>query len=132
MRYTISKIKKAFGHKLIGTKFMKKMVAKVVLLFPENTIEFVTKHCWFVSSFEDGWGFTLRSDELRDGECLIFLSDELLREDEEQIRYTIVHEIGHVVLGHRNSIGKVQTKSEVRKQEREAHGFASNLLGPFS
>jgi Zn-dependent peptidase ImmA (M78 family) len=35
--------------------------------------------------------------------------------------------VGHVVLGHRNSIGKVQTKREVRKQEKEADEFASRF-----
>ncbi len=104
------------------------MVCQTLLIFPSRIINYVTKHCWFVGSFEDGWGFTLRGKELGKDECLIFLSDELLGEDEEQIRYTIVHEIGHVVLGHRNSILEVQTKAEVRKQERQAHEFAEYFL----
>lgn len=126
---TISEIRKSFGHRLIGTKFMKQKVASAVSLLPDNITNFVTKKCWFVSSFEDGWAFTLRHNDLSKGEFLVFLSDELLAESEEQIRYTILHEIGHVVLGHRNSIGEVQTKAEVRKQEKEADEFArKNLL----
>jgi hypothetical protein len=31
-------------------------------------------------------------------------------------------------LGHRNSIGKVQSKAEVRKQEKEADEFAIKFL----
>jgi len=102
---------------------MKRIVAKTLLLFPGDIIDFVAKNCWFVSSFEDGWAFVLKGSELGKGEYLIFLSDELMAAGEEQMRRTIVHEIGHVVLGHRNSIGEVQSKSEVEKQERQADEF---------
>ena len=121
---TISEIRKSFGHKLIGTEFMKKVVCRAVLLLPPETAKFVAKHCWIVGSFEDGWAFTLKGSEIGKGEYLIFLSDELLNSGERQMRYTLIHEIGHVVLGHRNSIGEVQTKAEVRKQEKEAEAFA--------
>jgi hypothetical protein len=124
----LKKIEISFGHKLIGTSVMKKMVIKTLGFFPENIIKFVTRNVWFVSSFEDGWAFTLRGNELKRSEYLIFLSDELLREDEKQIMWTIAHEIGHVILGHRNSIGKTQSKSEVKKQEKEADEFAKEYL----
>ena len=124
----ISEIRKSFGHKLIGTEFMKKIVCRAVLLLPEETAKFVAKHCWITGSFEDGWAFTLRGSEIGKGEYLIFLSDELLNAGERQMTYTLIHEIGHVVLGHRNSIGEVQTKSEIRKQEKEADAFAIKFL----
>lgn len=123
-----STVQKAFGHKLIGTRFMKKMVAKTLLRLPPEIAEEVVKHCWFVSSFKDGWAFTVRRRDLKKGECLIFLSDELLREDPRQIIWTITHEIGHVILKHRNSIGAVQTKSEIKRQEKEADDFAKKYL----
>lgn len=59
---------------------------------------------------------------------LIFLSDDLFRESPNQIRYTIVHEIGHVILGHRNSILERQSKVEIRIQEKEADDFAKQFL----
>jgi Zn-dependent protease with chaperone function len=124
----VSEIQKAFGHRLIGTRLMKRMVVTALRRMPDKTIEKVTKHCWFVSSFEDGWAFTLRHNDLKRGEFLIFLSDELLQEDENQIIWTITHEIGHVILGHRNSIGVVQSKAEIRKQEKEADEFAIKIL----
>ena len=123
-----SQIQKAFGHKLIGSKFMQKMVCRALLHLPENIVSVITKSTWFVSSFDDGWAFTLRGDELKRGEHLIFLADELLEQDDRQIIWTILHEIGHVVLGHRNSIGSVQSKSEIRKQEKEADEFAGRHL----
>ena len=61
-------------------------------------------------------------------EYVIFLSDELLKEPAAQIHYTIAHEIGHVILGHKNSIGRLQSKSEIRKQEKEAHNFVKKYL----
>jgi len=108
---------------------MKKMVFKTLKFFPQEITDHVAKNCWFVGSFEDGWAFTLRGDELKKNECLIFLSDELLKEDEGQIIWTIAHEIGHVILGHRNSIGEVQSKSEIKKQEKEADGFVRKYIG---
>jgi hypothetical protein len=123
-----SEIQKALGHKLIGTSFMKRVVCQTILLLPPDLINFVTKNVWFVGSFTDGWAFTLKAGELGKGEYLIFLSDELLEAGESDMRFTILHEIGHVVLGHRNSIGKVQGKSEVRLQEREADKFARKLI----
>lgn len=122
-------VEKALGHKLIGTKRIKKLVAGTILLLPDELVNFVTKYCWFVSSFTDGWSFTLRAEDLKKGEYLIFLSDELIEEPVWQIRFTLMHEIGHVVLGHRNSIGEVQTKSEIKRQEREADAFAKKYLG---
>ncbi len=103
---------------------MKNIVIKTVQILPDEMIDYITHHCWFVSSFEEGWAFTLKADELRQDEYLIFLSDELLRQDENQIASTIVHEIGHVILGHKNAIRIPQSKSEIRKQEREANEFA--------
>jgi len=124
----ISEVKKAFGHKLIGTSYMKKVVCRTVLLLTPEVAEFVTQSCWFVGSFTDGWAFTLKGNEIGKGEYLIFLSDELLNAGESDMRYTILHEIGHVILGHRNSIGEVQTKAEVKKQEKEADEFAKKFL----
>lgn len=107
---------------------MKRMVIKTLSFFPEEIVNYVTKTTWFIGSFEDGWAFTLRGDELKPNEYLIFLSDELLVEDEAQIIWTIAHEIGHVVLNHRNSIGLPQTKSEIKKQEKEADEFAKKYV----
>jgi hypothetical protein len=124
----MKKLQAKFGHKLQGSKFMKSMVIKTLQFFPEEIINFITASCWFVGSFEDGWAFTLRGDELKKNEYLIFLSDELLAEDEKQIMWTIAHEIGHVILDHKNSIGEVQSKSEIKKQEDEADEFAAKYI----
>lgn len=126
--YSNLKIKNRFGHKLQGNKFMQSIVIKTLQFFPEEIINFITANVWFVGSFEDGWAFTLKGDELKKDEYLVFLSDELLQENERQIIWTIAHEIGHVILGHKNSIGKLQTKSEIKKQEKDANKFAEKYL----
>jgi hypothetical protein len=126
--YTFSKIQKAFGPRLIGNKFMKRTVSETLSIFPNEIIYFVTRNCWIIGSFEDGWAFTLKAGDLKKNEFLIFLSDELLSQNTRQIRYTISHEIGHIILGHRNAIGKTQSKSEVRRQEKEADAFAKHFL----
>jgi Zn-dependent protease with chaperone function len=125
---TISQIQRSFGHRLIGTQLMKRMVAITLQRFPPKIIDRITGTTWFVGSFPDGWAFTIRGDELKKNEHLIFLTDELMQEKEDQIIWTIAHEIGHVILGHRNSIGRVQTKVEVKRQEKQADEFARNYL----
>lgn len=128
MNYTFTKIRQKFGGKLIGSGKMKQMVCSTLLIFPEDIIKKVTQKVWFISSFDDGWAFALRGDELKKDEALIFLSDELLKEKERQIRFTIAHEIGHVILGHRNSIGRKQTSTEIARQEKEADKFVKKYL----
>ncbi len=125
---TSSKIQKDLGHRLIGSGYMKRMVVKAIQKLPLKIQTTVTSKCWFIASFTDGWAFALRWDEIKKGEYLIYLSDELLNASEEETIRTIIHEIGHVVLGHRNSIGKVQPKSEVRRQEKEADEFTGNYI----
>ena len=76
---------------------------------------------------EDAYGFTFTGNDLKN-QHLIFLSDELFRESKEQISRTIAHEIGHVILNHRNSTLTSQTKEEIRKQEKEADAFAKEYI----
>ena len=49
-------------------------------------------------------------------------------QSENQIKYTIAHEIGHVFLGHNNSTSYIQSKKEIKKQEFEADNFAKKYL----
>ena len=118
------RIKSDFGGKLVGNSKMQKLVCESLLLFPQKISNFVTKNVWFISSFDDSWGFVLRGDELRKGKYLIFLGDELFDQDKYSQEYTIAHEIGHVILGHKNSFIENQSGKEIDEQEREAHKFA--------
>ncbi len=127
MKQELEEIKKQFSGKLIGKVAMQRAVCETLLLFPINIIDKVTKTCWFVSSFDDAWGFTLRGAELG-GKYLVFLSDELFEQDKNQQHYTIAHEIGHVILGHRNAILEPQPARETSRQETEADEFAISFL----
>ena len=81
----------------------------------------------FFASLEDAWAFTFTGNDLKNN-YLIFLSDELMFQNKDQIKYTIAHEIGHVILGHRNSVLEKQSKKEIKKQEKEADVFAKKYL----
>ncbi len=116
-------IKILFGNRLVGTKKLQYFVVSVLSKMPEDIAEYITKNTWFLGSFEDAWAFTFTGNDLK-GKHLIFISDDLLNQPAHQIRYTISHEIGHVILRHRNSVFEKQDKSEIRKQEREADEFA--------
>ncbi|SRR6266568_1959076 len=127
MKWTVIKVRRALGGKLIGNLYIREFVCKTLLLLPSEIIEYVCEKVWFISSQDDAWAFTFRGSDIRDRN-LVILSDELLKQEESQIRYTILHEIGHVVLNHRNSIGYEQTQSEINQQEEEADRFAKKYL----
>ena len=127
MNEKVREIYYSFGGKLVGTKLMKQHVCEVLSLMEEDIINFITSKCWFFASMEDAFAFTLTGNDLKDYH-LIFLSDELFGEPLSQIRYTIAHEIGHVMLGHRNSILERQSKQEIRQQERQADAFARKYV----
>lgn len=116
----------SFNGKLVGSSLMKKWVCKTLAQTNGEIIDFVNKNCWFVSSMEDAWAFTFTGNDLADMH-LIFLGEELFSESGKQIQYTIAHEIGHVMLGHRNSTIVRQSKDEVKNQERQADEFAKSL-----
>lgn len=127
MHWDFKTIRKRLGGKLIGNVLMKTVVCETILLFPSEIIDYVTRNIWFFSSADDAWAYTFDGNETRD-KHFIFLSSELFTEDKSQIQYTIAHEIGHVILKHSNSIGRKQTQSEIKIQEREADLFAKKYL----
>jgi hypothetical protein len=129
MNQKLEEIKQKFSGKLAGGKRMRRLVCETLLVFPPDIVDCITKNVWFVSSFEDAWGFVLKIDELKSkGEFVIFLGDELWEKEKSAQRYEIAHEIGHVILKHRNAITAPQSKAEVNRQEKEAHEFALKYL----
>ena len=127
MKWSVKKIRKTLGGKLIGTLYMREIVCRTLLFLPSEIIEYVCTTVWFISSQDDAWAFTFRGADIKDRN-LIFLSDKLLRQYQAQIQFTILHEVGHVVLQHRNSIGIGQTETEIKQQELAADAFANNYL----
>ncbi len=127
MNEKIEIIYHAFGGKLVGSFAMKMHVCQTLSGMTSEIIDFITQNCWFFGSMEDAWAFTFTGNDLKDHH-LIFLSDELLIQDDNQIHWSIAHEIGHVMLGHRNSILVKQTKQEINRQEKEADEFAGKFV----
>ena len=126
MRGDLKEIYYAFDGKLVGSRTMKQNVCEVLSKMSPDVIRFVTHNCWFFASMEDAWAFTFTGNDLKN-QHLIFLSDELMLQSKEHIYYTIAHEIGHVTLGHRNSVLERQSKQEVKIQEEEAGLFAKQF-----
>lgn len=127
MKVTTRDVYRLFGGKIHGTKTMKNYVCQVVAKLPLDIIEHITSDCWFLGSTTDAWAYSFRGDEVS-GKHLIVLSDSLWEQPEQDIIYTIAHEIGHIVLGHRNAILAPQTKREIAKQEKEARDFALRYI----
>jgi Zn-dependent protease with chaperone function len=112
--------------KITGSKRAHYLINQAVRLLPTDVLPKICR-IRFISSFDDAWGYVLTSEDIR-SEYLIVLSDDLFEQSRDQIIYTILHEIGHVVLGHKNSFGRRQTKSEIQKQELEADAFAMKYI----
>jgi hypothetical protein len=123
---TAREIYHAFNGKLVGTTFMKRCVCETLAKMPDKIINYVTRNCWFFGSMDDAWAFTFTGNDLKD-QHLIFLSDDLLNQHPRQIQFSIAHEIGHVLLKHRNSTLVKQSKQEIKKQERQADEFAKQF-----
>ena len=120
---TIDEIQQTFFGKVIGSKFIQHSVYETVAKFPDDLAFQITSSCWFMGSFDDAYAYTFTGNDLKD-QHLIFLSDDLFHQSTQQIQFTIAHEIGHVILGHKNSIQYKQTKEEIKRQEKEADAFA--------
>jgi hypothetical protein len=124
---TAREVYKDFNGKLVGTSCMRRCVYQTLVKMPDEIVDFVTKNCWFLGSMKNAFAYTFTGNDLKN-QHLIFLSDELLNQDLEQIQFSIAHEIGHVILRHRNSTLTEQTKQEIRKQEKEADEFARKFI----
>lgn len=127
MKRKVKEIYHMFDGKLVGTPLMKVQICEVLVKMPPDIINYITQKCWFISSLQDAWAFAFTGNDLQD-QHLIFLSDALLNQDISQIRFTIAHEIGHVILKHRNSVKLTQTQTEIKQQEKEADEFADNYI----
>jgi len=89
---TISQIKSAFDGKLVAGDFAKQLIAKTVAKLPIEKQEYLTKNVWFFCSLPETWAYAFHGNDLKN-KHLIFLSDELFEEPENQIQYTILHEL---------------------------------------
>ena len=121
---TIDEIRQAFFGKVIGNKSIQKKVYETVAKFPDDIAQKITKSCWFMGSFDDAYAYAFTGNDVKD-QHLIFLSDDLFNQSNEQIEFTIAHEIGHIILGHKNSVQYKQSKEEIKQQEKAADAFAN-------
>lgn len=124
---TPQRIYHLLGGQLIGKPRAKTLIVETLAVLPMEMLQDLLPKLWIISTPQDVWAMTFKGvDHKKDH--LIFLSDELFEQGEERIKYTILHEIGHVLLGYENSINRTQTQSEIQKQERQADQFAKKYL----
>ncbi|WP_435633953.1 ImmA/IrrE family metallo-endopeptidase [Levilactobacillus brevis] len=76
----------------------------------------------------------------RSNKFFIFFNDDTGRKSPQRIRYTLAHELGHILLGHftgddavlsRNSLSNGLPKKVYNQLEKEANAFASEFLSPI-
>lgn len=127
MEWTVEQVRWSFSGRLIGSSFMQKVICQTMLCLPPEIIKYATSSVWFISSSSDAWAFTLKGSDV-EGQFIIFLPNELFRQRHNKIRYTILHEIGHIILGHNNSMGYKQSLQEINRQEKAADKFAKKYL----
>ena len=122
---TYDQIVYTIGGKVIGNSRVKHFVYETLTKFPNDIASFIAQNCWFMGSFDDAYAYAFTGNDLKN-QHLIFLSDDLFNQSKEQIHFTIAHEIGHVMLGHKNSVEYKQSKEEITRQEKEADAFANS------
>lgn len=127
MKRNIPDIINAFDGKLIGNDNIKQYVCRTLLLMEDTIISYITEYCWFFGSTNDSLAYTFTGNDLLNMH-FIYVSDALFVQNEQLIMYTIAHEIGHVMLKHRNSVFEKQSKTEIRRQEKEADAFARKYV----
>ena len=113
--------------RILGNKYLKVLVAKTLSVIPSDVKEHIAKNVTFIGPFDDAWAYTLQASDL-ETKYIVVISDELLAQNENQIIKTLIHEIGHATLGHRNAFYKPQSQHEIKKQEREANEFARRII----
>src|SRR5690242_21520627 len=120
---TFHDIERAFEGKVIGSERLKHFVYQTLTVFPDDIALFISKYCWFMGSMDDAYAYAFTGNDLKD-QHLIFLSDDLLIQSDQQIQFTVAHEIGHIILNHKNSVEYRQTREEISEQEKQADEFA--------
>ena len=122
---TYEDVSHTLGGKVVGNTRIKHYVYQTLSLFPDDIALYIARSCWFMGSFDDAYAYAFTGNDLKN-QHLIFLSDDLFNQEKEQIQFTIAHEVGHVMLGHKNSIEYKQSKKEITQQEKEADAFANS------
>ena len=100
-------------------------LAKALSILERDLIDKLAEEVRFICCHSGIFGFQLRlkSEYLKGKKAVIFLSEEVFKGEEEEIRHTILHETAHYVLKHKClfdfSIGE-EDKLEAQEVEADA------------
>lgn len=128
MKGSIKNLQYRFGGRILAEESAKDLITEALLYLPSDILEFLIDRVWFFGSTTDAWAYTFDGNDLSD-QYFIFLSEDLFRQARRQIFYTVLHEVGHIVLKHKNSINYRQSPEQIAQQEKQADDFVYQYLG---
>lgn len=148
----IQDIKTKANYEFATKMAYKFLIAEGITSFPIDVFALVKKHKWAIITFNElaqqlGISYELLKESL--GDCwgtvhfnginyAIAYDDDLCKGAQY---FTILHEIGHILMGHLTSKGCIKVHSndielgnenEYEKMENEANCFARNVAAPIS
>ncbi len=108
------------GEMTLGNEKLRFAVAKCLSKLPLEIIEQVTKNCLFVMPTIEKLGIYLTNDLINDKVIFAF-PEKLLEKEKSEIEHTILHEVAHYYLNHKNPLIYTLSGEEYDSQEQEAN-----------
>ena len=96
------------------------VVAKSLSKLPIEIIDKVTENCLFIMPKIEELGIYLPNDFIKDKQIFAF-PEKLLEKEEHEIEHTILHEVAHYYLKHKNALIHNLSAEEYDRQEEEAN-----------
>lgn len=127
-KYTVEEITdQNCGCVLPGTKKLLDPHTLALSKVPKEIADRVLEECLFLMPNPGMGGFRV-SKRLLQGKDVIVLSEKLLEEDQKYIVLTILHEVAHFYLNHKNRVLDGLSEEEDRKQEEAADRWARQWI----
>ena len=127
-KYTVEEIlDKSAGSVLPENNQLRDPVALALSKVPKKIANRVLEECLFLMPSPGMMGFRI-SKKLLQGSNAIVLSEKLLEKDQKYIVLTILHEVGHFYLNHKNPVIDQLSEEEERKQEEAAVRWARQWI----
>ena len=104
-----------------GNEMCSSLVAEVLSKAPRRVVDKVLKHCAIVMPNSDGAYFNSKYAK----DSLIVLSERLLDMKSKEQHFTVLHEVAHFHLKHKDSMLSSMTKKQQKRQEDKADELAN-------
>ena len=111
----------------LGEDKLRYVVARALFKIPADVVELVVEGCLFFMPTIEGKSTYLPLSVIR-GKPIIGVPESLLDEPEEVVDRTIIHEVAHFVLKHKDPAVDGLTTEEYEEQERRADSLVDQWL----